>query len=272
MPRRETPFFEDPDYEMKSLSDLAQVLRSAPDGILLGIKRPTDFTRPECPARIARDLPNARLIVVLRNPVQRAISACYHFMQTGFIEVGNADTYLRNVLDTPPNSDVFRILENGCYAAALKRYLACFPKNRLHLLLHDKVMEDPAAQIYDICDFLGIERDFDRVHNGRVVNRGLYAEGPVRVMSLINRAKFRYDRKIGRLYERPGIRGRALSMVLGASSFALSKIFNLDFIAGAPNVSQHTMQRLLNFYMPDIEELESLTGFDLTSWKRFDSR
>ena len=77
MPRGETPYFEDPDYHQSTPDEfLSQFPHES--GKLIGIKRPNYIGKPEAPERIETDLPDARLIAVLRDPADRAISAYFH--------------------------------------------------------------------------------------------------------------------------------------------------------------------------------------------------
>jgi len=76
MPKDEIPFFEIPDYESSSLSELEKYFKGRKEK-RFGIKRPSYIGKPEVPARISNDLPDAKLIAVLRDPVDRAVSSYY---------------------------------------------------------------------------------------------------------------------------------------------------------------------------------------------------
>ena len=57
--------------------------RDLGDGQITGEGSPYYMCHPHAPARIARLLPNAPLIVLLRNPVERAISHYFHSQRNG---------------------------------------------------------------------------------------------------------------------------------------------------------------------------------------------
>lgn len=91
MPYGETPFFESPDYERNNIRDLEKIFVDR-DEKCIGIKRPTYIGKPEVPERILAHLPNAKLIAVLRNPIDRAISAYFHNINYGFIPAIDVET------------------------------------------------------------------------------------------------------------------------------------------------------------------------------------
>ena len=84
LPRGETTFFEDPTYEASRLSDLERMFSRRRERVL-GMKRPSYLSRPEVPGRIRRDLPNVKLIAVLREPISRAVSAYFHMVGGGYL-------------------------------------------------------------------------------------------------------------------------------------------------------------------------------------------
>src|SRR3954453_11545774 len=80
MPKGELAFFESPDYERATLTDLRRLFEGRLER-RLGFKRPNYLCKPEVPARLAKDLPDALLLSVLRKPLDRAISAYFHYIR-----------------------------------------------------------------------------------------------------------------------------------------------------------------------------------------------
>lgn len=75
VPSGEIPFFEDPDYSQGDIESFARLFARGCHKKAVGLKRPNYLHKPECPERIHRHIPSARLIVILRDPIERAISA-----------------------------------------------------------------------------------------------------------------------------------------------------------------------------------------------------
>ena len=63
----EIPYFESSDYEDTTFEEFERLFDCASAGQIIGIKRPSYLTKPECAERIQKHLPDARIIAVLRN-------------------------------------------------------------------------------------------------------------------------------------------------------------------------------------------------------------
>src|SRR5271166_1577090 len=87
LPENETPFFEDPYYCESDLRPLFSELRAARGYATVGIKRPNYLCTPGCADRLAKHIPRARLIAMLRNPVERAVSQYFHLVRSGRLPV-----------------------------------------------------------------------------------------------------------------------------------------------------------------------------------------
>ncbi|WP_283135409.1 sulfotransferase family protein [Rhizohabitans arisaemae] len=132
---------------------------------------------PLAPARIAADLPGVKLIVLVRDPVERAYSAHAHEVARGF----ESETFVR-ALDLEAerlSGQVARIsadagyvshahrhqayLARGRYADQLDRLLPHFGEERIHVVDSGRLFHDPEP-VYDrILEFLGLPRLCDPV-------------------------------------------------------------------------------------------------------------
>jgi hypothetical protein len=107
--------------------------------------------------RIRRFVPEAKLIAILRNPVDRAYSGFVHHMRRGRIP-HDADIidYVRTL---PPRSDGYQIIAGGWYAASLRPFVHAFGDDLL-VLLHDEVQTDPVAAFWRATAHLGASGGF----------------------------------------------------------------------------------------------------------------
>ena len=110
------------------------------------------FVHPLIPARVHKLLPSAKLIVILRNPVERAYSEFHYTVALGLeltenfedvikselkrIEIGNKKPELK-IENTNYKHFTFSHLRDGLYAQHLERWLKFFSKEQL-LVLHTK--------------------------------------------------------------------------------------------------------------------------------------
>ena len=102
----------------------------------------------EAPARIAELNPRMRLLVCLREPVDRAFSDYLDLVKNG-----QYDGPFSAALDQFP-----RLLDRGRYGTHLQRYLDHFPLEQIHVSLFDDLRCDAQAYADEVFDFLGIGR------------------------------------------------------------------------------------------------------------------
>jgi hypothetical protein len=127
-------------------------------------ERARDF-RMGAPERVARDLgTDVRLIVLLREPVQRAVSAFYHHLR----RPGRIDRSRR----FEENAHRFGIVQMGFYAAHLERWLSAFPADRFLILANEEVREHPEEAIRAVHRHIGVDDETPpgltrSVHTGR---------------------------------------------------------------------------------------------------------
>jgi hypothetical protein len=125
---------------------------------------------PLAPERIHRDLPGVRLLVLLRDPVERAYSA--HAHQTGFgyetepferaleLEDQRVDGEIERIVTDPTYHsfahDHYTYRARGHYAEHLERLEKIFGRDRIHVVDSDGFFADPAPAYDQVLRFLGL--------------------------------------------------------------------------------------------------------------------
>ena len=105
---------------------------------------------PLAAERIRRALPRAKLIVQLRNPVERAYSDYCMLLRRG--EVG-AD--ITTLLD-PRQASRSRFLDGGRYHEHLARFLKRFPRENLLILFYEDLAAQPERTVGAALGYLGL--------------------------------------------------------------------------------------------------------------------
>lgn len=160
MPPGELHFFDQTEPPDRDVSWYADQFRTAGDR-LAGEKTPNYLFLPDNPdiheghLRLAELLPDARLIAVLRDPVERAVSAVRHMLREGVVSpVHSIDALLG------PKRDLlsWHVLEVGRYAGQIAAFLDLYGPDRLLVLYYeDDIVAAPAAMVERMCRFLGLE-------------------------------------------------------------------------------------------------------------------
>jgi hypothetical protein len=131
---------------------------------------PLYIFNPLVPGRIADLLPSVRMIAILRNPTDRAISHYFHEIRKGRESLPIMDALraeeerLQPVLETRDykSSDYIHCSykSRGRYREQLDRYLESFDKGQLLILGAERFYADPVSSLQDICRFVGVDDDY----------------------------------------------------------------------------------------------------------------
>jgi hypothetical protein len=123
-----------------------QFSHAGPDHLVVGEVCPDYLASAPAAERISSCVPEARLMVTLREPASRAFSS-YLYMR----KHGEGPPTFRRALETFPD-----LLEHGRYATQLRRYRSYYDDGRLHLSLFDDLRADPQAFLDDVMRFLEV--------------------------------------------------------------------------------------------------------------------
>jgi hypothetical protein len=181
-PARPEPkfFLFDTLYE-QGLDHYYQTFFEAPDsGRLLGEKSTSYIESAKVAQRIMRDLPNAKIVMSLRDPVERAISN-YWFSYNNGIETLPLDEAIYQEESRREHYDHQRIsaspyayLQRGHYMHYIDVYLQHVPREQIKLLIYEQLPTDPAA-VQSLLDFLGVS-PLDIPFGREVVNQSVKQE------------------------------------------------------------------------------------------------
>ncbi len=113
---------------------------------------------PDTASRIADLVPSVRLIAVLRQPADRAYAAYLHLVRDGRESMPFAEALAAEPERVAAGWEpLWHYRAMGRYGEQLARYLACFPRAQLHVVLFERWRADPVAVLTGICRFLSID-------------------------------------------------------------------------------------------------------------------
>jgi len=128
------------------------------------IEYPDDLS--SIPELVAAENPDAKIVVVLRDPVHRALSAYKHWMRQGNLSP------LLGLRRTAEELPKMRILEYGFYARYLAEWEKVFPKDQMCVLVFEEdVKSNPDAGLRAIYEFLGLDATFRAADRDRAIHR-----------------------------------------------------------------------------------------------------
>lgn len=207
---------------------------------------PLYFFEPAVPARIHAVVPQARFIVILRNPVDRAYSHYWHEVKHGaetlpFEEA--LDREPKRIQDGFYGRRHFSYVSRGEYATQFARFLTFFPKERFLALRFEDLVRD-VDEIFRRCaDFLEIPLEgFAQAKQQHGVR---------------NTARMPRSRTVHAL-------GRKLGKIFPVVENVMARL-NLK-PTKYPEMRRETRRLLQQRLEGDILQTASLTGLDLRSW------
>ncbi|MEZ6096158.1 MAG: sulfotransferase domain-containing protein [Pirellulaceae bacterium] len=109
-------------------------------------------------------MPQPKLIVSLRNPVDRFVSSYYWLCRSGILPDQEINTWINSLPDsswsTKLGDDAAQVILRGFYADQLKGYLNCFSPKSFLILLYEDIQECPMEAIQRVYRFLNIDDEF----------------------------------------------------------------------------------------------------------------
>jgi hypothetical protein len=237
-----------------ALEALRDIMAGRRRGQIGGIKRPDYLARADCAARIHATLPDVKLLVSLRDPVERAISAYFHYMLHGLLPIKPVDLGLTQLLDASADFERYprapEILEYGFYARHLDAYSKYFDARDVEIVVYDELRSRPSQTISRMFRFLGVRDDVEVKR--RRANPTVYSLWRIRAIRRIA-APLSLHRGDGRQRRIPGVVG------------ALQR---LDARAPRPRaeLSAETLIRLRALYASDVQRLRDEYRLSVDGW------
>lgn len=125
-----------------------------------------DYSLPTIPELVFGELPDAKIILILRNPVQRAISAYYHHLQRRRF---SPKSTIFEAADTNPH---LRIIERGFYSKILRSWLEVYPLGRIrYFVFEEDVLNQPLKTAKRLYSYLDLDTEFTPSYHDESKNK-----------------------------------------------------------------------------------------------------
>jgi len=142
---------------------------------ITGEASPYYLYHPEVPNRVKHLLPNVKLIIILRNSVERAYSQYQHEVRNGNENLNFEDAIekeserLRNVNYNDSRRMIYSYLDRGKYAVQIKRWLKFFHPNNILIMGFHEITN--LKMVFDFLDVKNID-----INTKYKLNSGQYIE------------------------------------------------------------------------------------------------
>jgi hypothetical protein len=152
----------------------SQFFGGEPEIRLRGEKSTSYYEHEKAARRIAWHFPAAKIVFLLRDPIDRAVSNYRFSVQNGLETLPMADAFMKEGErrgDYDPGSvsvSPFAYLKRGCYVDYLTMYERYFPRESLGVFFYERLVV--GGQPDDLFAFLGVTTGLDLPSQNRVIN------------------------------------------------------------------------------------------------------
>lgn len=240
--------------------DYEALFAAAPPGQLRGESTPFYLWSPGARRRIADQLPDVKLIAIVRDPVDRAYSNWMHLSVDGLEPLADFRTAFHAQAQRidAGYAPFWRYGELGLYGQQLEDLYRLVPRERVHVLRFGSLIEEPAAALDAVTAFLGVETGL--LSTVPANNARSFAE-PGLVTDAVGRL-IRGGAAAG-AYAPPHIWRRVSKPLI---------TYRQRGEVARPKLSAQTRAGVLEYFDADITLLESLTGIDVSPWRSTQDR
>lgn len=207
---------------------------------------PTYFASQGARDRIKDTIPQAKVICIFRNPVDRVLSL-YRLKRA----YGTIPWNLEEAVARDPE-----LLESSTYTSHLRGWQRAFGADHVMATVYDDLRDHPQAYLDSLVDFIGVPRFSLSPSQIRYVHASKEMTYPRNV---------RWTKIAAEVAE--WLKGQRLDLVVAAVK--RSALVNL-FLGGGERFSElspEATRRLYRLFRPEVDKLERLLNRDLSAWK-----
>lgn len=222
-----------------------KLFQGARNETIIGEASPSYLWNEFAARRIKEKIPDARIVVILRDPIDRAYSHYLMDVREGIQYLPFAKALLEDYRKKEKGWGIsYLYVELGMYYEQTKRFLGLFGTNQVCILMFEDLKQNPMDVLRRVAHFLDIEpRHVDAIDSGTIHNRYAAPRGNLARAIIGNRVIREYGRKLAPRRLRALVRGCLLCQD-----------------KNKPSMEKEAGIFLQHFYEPDLLKLEMLLG------------
>ena len=235
------------DFKVKDFDSYKMLFSKGTDKKAVGEGSVSYLFYPETAKKIKAVLPNIKIIILLRNPLERGYSHYLMDFRLGLVDLTYDEIVFKTVKHK--NLDLYyqQYVELGLYYQQVARYVDFFGSKQVKIYLQEDLRNNPESIIEDLYDYLEVDKSFtpniDQEYNSfSMPKNGL----------------------IQKIYGSYIVRATLSKLVPNSMKELLLNTFFER--TKKPKLSIKTEELLLALYKIDIENLEKLINLDLSNW------
>jgi hypothetical protein len=258
-PVKEPNFFSSQEQEnaadaVTQLGTYQHLFRGVSGEKAIGEASHSYLYEPMAAAEIRRYVPEAKLIAILRNPIDRAYSHFLHMVRSGTEPLDDFAQALREEEVGIHKERAFQdYIGRGLYYNQLRRYFGTFPREQVRIYLYEDLSGAPISTVQDAFRFLKVDDSFVPDVSLR---RNVSGHPRYKTLDRLLRSQSRI-KHAAKIYLPTRLRWRF------SKTFDDLKTRNL---IEHPPVQPEVRRQLIRVYREDILNVQELIHRDLSGW------
>ena len=256
-PKKEPHFFsfigeQKPHWGVKTLAEYEKLFEGVTTEKAIGEASTWYLYSQSAAEQIKKYIPDVKLIIILRNPIERAYSSWVFRCEQGWEHIKDFHRAIAIETERINNKEQwdYHYLNAGFYYQQIKRYLEFFEEKQLEVYLYEDFQQEPANILKKIFYFLQVNDTFE-------ANLSQYYN----VTSSVKNLRLQSLIKNNQLFKNIGKRYIPKYLVKNLKNMAL----NLN-TTDKVEISLESKRELISIYQEDINKLQSLINRDLSIW------
>lgn len=199
-------------------------------------------------ANIKQYLPQTKVIMILRNPIERIFSHYLMDIRSGVEKLPFKEAVIKDMNKNPKGWGISNVyVEIGMYSQQVKRFMEQFPKEQLMIILFDDFKKDAAGVMKNIFSFIGIDTETNIDFSVRY-----------------NKAFIPKSKWVGKINSQRKLKLFLKDLMPKSMKSLFKKAMFTD--KNLPVMSADEKQFLVDLYKEDISQLGKLLNRDLSNW------
>lgn len=210
---------------------------------------PNYFRSPWAAERIFRDNPTAKIIICIREPIERAFSHYWHEKKKNRFNFKFEEVF--------QNFDLYtNWIEPSMYSTHIERFASFFGWDQIKIAWFDDLQDNPENFIRDLFEFIALDSSFKPSVLDKKLN---VARAPDSFATSVYKRASSTAKRIGL-----GPAGKWMKKKIHFSNPSNKNQKDVEKLSG---IEQETLRELCAHFDPEITRLEKMFGRDLTAWR-----
>ena len=247
---------------MKNLNEYMSLFTNAKTEKMIGEASAAYITSPESPGRIRNLIPDAKILIMLRNPIDRAYSLYNWMACNGYEYIESFEQALKFEVSDRYENESFKnsnpeyyynylYFHSGLYSEQIKRFLDNFERKQLYFIIFEKFKNQVQQEVKKVFKFLDVDADF-------VPNIKTHNEGKIPYSAHL---QFFIRQELSKYLKSPYGNPHPLQNEI------IAKLMKLNTHILRPNsIDRKTRNLLTEKYAEDVPKISNLIDEDLCNW------